>query len=277
MFQRNLLLLLSALMCSVGTSFAADDVAQSYALPESLLFNGKPVPPYCFSQMDEQDVIFVNCDLMEGLQIMDDADAMHDDGRDGVVSASYRNVEFDSYGGFDHYKYLGSSNGLDYVLYVSSGGGSGVFSSVLGLKRDGDVLNIADVMGVGDRCNGGDTGTSKVTAEGVIVVTNITPYDLISLPYEDGTPYVEAYQEIDACAVCCVGEVSVLNGQIIQVDISEVYTTPSYSASQNPDGMQACLDKLIKAQQDQGQVSLSLDAVNAFVKKFETQCVMSKE
>lgn len=43
------------------------------------------------------------------------------------------------------------------------------------------------------------------------------------------------------------------------------------------DGMQACLDKLIKAQQDQGQVSLSLDAVNAFVKKFETQCVMSKE
>lgn len=56
---------------------------------------------------------------------------------------------------YSYYKYLGKVEDMYVIWWRGSGGGSGQFSAVLGVKKKGDTIQLKKEWGGGDRCNGG--------------------------------------------------------------------------------------------------------------------------
>ena len=96
-----------------------------------------------------------------------------------------------------------------------SGGGSGVFSSLVTGKLDtsNDWLTDIHSFGFGDRCNGGLAETHLATNGRLRATANMTPWDIMmsplgDLPFEDqwtigAQRFGAAFNEAPGCAICC--------------------------------------------------------------------------
>jgi len=102
------------------------------------------------------------------------------------------------------------------ALHVyDSGGGSGVFSSLITGKFDAsnDRLTGIHSFGFGDRCNGGLVETHLAANGRLRVTANMTPWDIMMSPlgdlsFEDqwsigAARYGAAFNETPGCASCC--------------------------------------------------------------------------
>ena len=80
---------------------------------------------------------------------------------------------------FDSYEVV-ARQGERYVLStLSSGGGTGLFSTLMIVRRDRDQLTTERLFpGMGDRCNGGFAG-AELHGNRLQWSTNITPYEVI--------------------------------------------------------------------------------------------------
>lgn len=175
---------------------------------EALLADGKPVDPLCFAPYllgagQEDDIALTGC----GAGYV--ADNTHYAGIEGYIGTGFTDAaDPDARGmrpAFIAYRVVGPvAGGATAITLTGSGGGTGVFSTLFTARQEGDVLKIEDFYAGGDRCNGGLTGAA--VADGTLTYdVNITPYDFLMLGGAGEPAGIAAYDDMDACAACCMG------------------------------------------------------------------------
>ena len=162
-----LVLLLSCQTASAGTW-----VTQS---PESAFtYRGKPVDPRCVGAlMPMERGLPKSADLSRctgpGKATRDGNDFwIEEPDPDAIMGTP-----------FDSYEVLARNGSRFIVSMLSSGGGSGRFSSIVLVRREGDTLNAERFFTeIGDRCNGGIAG-AHVSGNRLFWSVNVTPYDVL--------------------------------------------------------------------------------------------------
>ena len=177
-------------------------------------------------------------------------------------------------GGYFYYHYVGQSGGIDVISLESSGGGSGHFTELIGVRHSGHFIRLAKRYAGGDRCNGG-ISDEKVSNGKLTFDRAITPYDFIELARLSQS--VEAYKDLEASAASCIG-VSHMTGDDAH------WTGVSLTESDWPDRdgwtdqfrYQACFNKLYRSTVSGGSGVLDRKRVATFAQAFITRCVQHR-
>jgi len=107
-------------------------------------------------------------------------------------------------GGYFYYSYIGRSGEMDILSLQSSGGGSGHFTQLVGVRHSGHLVRwVKDIAG-GDRCNGSISGET-ISKGSLSFDQAITPYDLIALAAPE--EHLKAYHDLEDSAASCIGSV----------------------------------------------------------------------
>lgn len=124
---------------------------------------------------------------------------------DDAVEIDGARVSFDDdEPGWDVY-YVHDRVGSRFLISVAqSGGGSGIFSTVIVAEIRDNQLVPTLVTGEGDRCNGGLAGDPRFDGDAVLVPRSLTPYDLVALSTRD-VSHIEPYADLESSAASCMG------------------------------------------------------------------------
>jgi len=251
-----------AILAWIVSPLAADAATQN--IPPSLYqVDGKPVPSSCLAGLsrdgDQDKVDLTHCG---------DPSVKPKTQPDGMVGYD------DPKGGYFYYRYLGKADGLDVLYMEYSGGGTGHFTALIGITRNGQTLAPKHVYAGGDRCNGGLSDAAL--ANGRLTFNQaITPYDLIALGDPGSKP--EAYKDLEASASSCIGQSHMVgddkhwtgvalddDGRTDQKGWTEQYR------------YQSCFNMLYRETFAQHRTELDRDGVKAFAASFAKRCMQPK-
>lgn len=256
--------------------------------PASMMYYGTPIDPMCFAQMgnseEVQEIIQLDqCD--NGAFVVEEYffDKPYSRG------AAYRDADDEEPMGIARpyvmYEIVPPQDmSSDEVLIqiTWSGGGTGQFSSLFKMKRDGDTLRVIRPYGGGDRCNNG-VHHYKIDESGAVVYgLNATPYDLVAMggdPERAVMQSLPAYDVLDACAACCYGTLNYNEGRFYGVSLSEnlaeTLASRNYSAeAQEEQSKQLCLDKMLgDLLASSPQRDFADHEWAAFIAEFEADCL----
>lgn len=234
--------------------------------PRLYRVNGRPVPVSCLEALTnpEGDPGKVVIDLRNcgDPKLKPKAQA------DGWVG--YDNPD----GGYFYYSYVGQSGGIDILSLYSSGGGTGQFTQLVGVKHSGHFIRLARDYAGGDRCNGGVSG-AKVSNGKLTFDQAITPYDLINLarPKEE----LEAYKDLEASAASCIGVIHMTGDDRRWTGVSLTEKDwPDQSGWTEDYRYQACFNKLYRETISSGHAELDRIGVVTFAQAFAKRCVQSR-
>ena len=256
--------------------------AQSAPLPQTLMWQNRPVDPSCISQLAENDQETPNgvvdlsiCTKHEDITINPD-DLPFKDTENGY-GYSYRSNEYDQGDGFPEYigyKYIGEANGLIIISVNWSGGGTGHFSQGLGLQRQGDTLQIIKQYQGGDRCNGG-INDMKVENNKVLTENSITAADMLTLLPNLNPHNLKHFENLEDCAICCIGSARYVDGQLTAFINDEGSSTDENARprkkNKSPYTNQDCFDDLLSKMPVRTQ--LSVEQIKDFMNNFNRVCV----
>jgi len=175
-------------------------------------------------------------------------------------------------GGYFVYSYVGQSGGMDILSFQNSGGGTGHFTQLVGVRHSGYLISwVKDIAG-GDRCNGGISG--ETISKGVLSFDQaITPYDLIELapPQE----HLKAYHDLEDSAASCIGTVHRVGDDAhwTSVNLTE-HDWLDQKGWTDQYTYQACFNELYRGAVSARHVDLSHQAVMMFTQAFATHCVL---
>jgi hypothetical protein len=248
-----------AISILIASVLAAGAATQKIA-PSLYRVDGKPVPSSCLAALADSPAI--------NLAHCGDPSMKPKSLPTGFVGYD------DPQGGYFYYKYLGLADGLDILFMQSSGGGTGQFTSLVGILRNGQTLVHKKDYAGGDRCNGGVSNAAL--ANGRLTFDQaVTPYDLIVL----GDPGVklQAYKDLEASASSCIADSHMTNG-------SEHWTgvTLTERGLKDEQGWteqyryQSCFNTLYRETVAQGRAELDRNGVKAFAMNFIKRCVRPK-
>ena len=240
----------------------------------ALVINGQTVDPMCFIQRseDEENPSYptANCDLKD--YIADPSDSPIDK---QFISTNYYYVDPEmpeqKFPGFVGYKYLGEYRGLKAVQTLENGGGTGTFTALQLLKPEKDgTLSIKQTLAGGDRCNGG-IANAFMDGGTLVYDINLTPFDFFTVA-ESNPKGLKAYDDIDACAICCYGHLRYVNGKPDSVSllpdaIQRIQTVPEEEQT-----MQSCFDEVFRRKVEAGETTISLKEMKKFVGDFNGTC-----
>lgn len=204
-----------------SSTFAAE-------LPDTLKYHGKPIEPLCFKDTmisgPEPDLKACNDPkLKESVEIIPEEAS-----KDGSIGYSFKYRDEDRYP-YVYYRYIGSHEGRDVILLNVSGGGTGQFSFVLGLKRKGDKLIADKDYASGDRCNGGINDVTIADGK-VIIDESVTLSDLYGLAEIQPPDGLKPSAILDGSPRGCFGQVQKEDGKFITyTPTKELYYSNSYN------------------------------------------------
>ena len=175
--------------------------------------------------------------------------------------------------GYSYYRFFNAGDKHYWVYTINNGGGTGEFTSIYLVKRiDANKLHVDTITG-GDRCN---SGVQDVTEKDnkLSYTVNLTAYDVTQLAKKP-LKNVQAYDDLAACAVCCVAKASFeidpkLNGTFKYVEMEKV---AAESELPEQGKYQACFNKLTMDYMKKDQLKLEQSALDTFVDKFRDTCV----
>lgn len=255
------ILMMLALSSSIVASFAQAAVPK--VSPGLYRVDGRPVPVSCLASLAAMEGNTRKAPI--DLRTCGNPNPKPTTQADGSVG--YDTPD----GGYFYYHYLGQSRGVDILLLQSSGGGSGQFTELVGVKSGGHFVRwVRDYAG-GDRCNGGITN-EKVLNGRLRFDQAITPYDLIKLAQAEGR--LEAYKDLEASAASCIGVSHMIDG-----DVGWTGVTLTEKDWRDREGWteryryQACFNKLYREAVLRGHSALDRGAVVAFGQAFTRRCV----
>ncbi|EKV32050.1 hypothetical protein C882_3114 [Caenispirillum salinarum AK4] len=226
---------------AVLTVSAPPSALAAEAVPAALMHDGAPLDPLCFeSWIDAPSVDVTTCGTADYIVPVErgvNADA-------GWHGYTYRLADLPedaAMRGWVAWRYLGETDAGHVVETYHHGGGTGHFTGVQTVRRDGDRLHLVETHMGGDRCNGG-VAAAAVAGGAVAGSVNITPYDLLALALgEQGVPF-EAYDDIASCAICCVGTATFVGDDLAWVTLDP--PEEGFAGTGETDTPQACLDAL---------------------------------
>lgn len=197
-------------------------------------------------------------------------------GRESAEWLAVDDVSDDALGAWFAYRPLGSlGDGRRFVEIAWSGGGTGIFSEVVEVRRSAGgsggpaTITAMSVFGGGDRCNGGISG-ARLDGETLLVQQRATPAGLIAAG--DRNLDVFRYGLYD-CAICCAGSVDHRlsldggGGGVAQATITDTLAAEDEAA----DSAQACFDRLVKGRGRLPQ-TLTAAALAELTKAFVAAC-----
>lgn len=243
---------------------AAAPAMAAEPLPADLMHKCEPLDPLCFDSWADSSVVDVaTCGQSDHIVPLEPAP----NAVSGWHGYTYRLSDIPEDApirGWIAWRYLGETAAGQVVETYHHGGGTGQFTGVQTVRREGDRLRLVAFHAGGDRCNGG-IATAAVAGGVVASALHITPYDLLSLALgEDGVPF-EAYDDIAACAICCIGTATFVGD-----DLAWVMLSPPEDglAAEEGDGHQACFDSLLR----DSQRNLNAQELEQLGQKFLVQC-----
>lgn len=266
----------------------------SSAFPPELLLNGQPIDPLCFEKSNSMesgmgDIALQNC--ADGFVVKEYFSKGPYDR--GAVFTYEGDEDFAGMGTpYMQYRYAGidenmtiipakEADGRFPVLLNWSGGGTGHFSNLLWLKREGNVLKPLQGVTGGDRCNGGVVEALMNKDGQLQYAVNITPYDMVMLGGDAERPFmqsVKAFEDLDACAACCTGTAHFtgdeFTGVKLQDGLKDYLSGRDYADPVPPEQeKQACFDRLLVLQAESGQMEFTPDNWETFIREVEHVCL----
>jgi hypothetical protein len=251
-------------------------------------YNSAPIDPLCIDALvnlaDDapSSIDLQTCGQGAGSEIH--TGALSTDA-DGYYTDTYKDTQQNVQASFGSYKVVGSHGNTFLLLTRSSGGGTGIFESLLLVAKDtGNTLSLVrNISGVGDRCNGGGL-TAALSADGsaVDLSSNVTAFDIVTLGTGEGVTddTIQKYQDLDASAAGCYGTSSyqymldsgdmAFQSLKLDADASALDTDPAYAAL-HP--VQSCFNKLFTQYIAKGMGTLAQPGLALFAQEFESECM----
>jgi hypothetical protein len=255
--------------------------------PAELTMNGEPLQPLCIMQVIEDFGRFPegvrvripteNCE--NGMRLEPSpAPSIQNNQFTFTQNFSYAEDTEDSFHmrpPFAEYRVMGPYDGGTAIEWIWSGGGTGVFSSILILKQtpDGGVDILRALYG-GDRCNGG-IQESTLTPDGTLETQlSITPYDYLWLGKPKGFE-VHSGVDLASCAACCAGTALYIDEDFFGVNIEglEESWVLQDTGGDYPQIQLACFKQLIQDRAAKGLTFLGPALLEAFQNEFDAKCL----
>lgn len=250
-------------------------------LPMELMYRGKPIDPLCLFEIEHRiGVVDLSvCGLGNKKKSILGRNKQ-------LISQGFVGYDYsmqvggtDRFRGYSYYKSLGTFRDSVIVQTINNSGGTGAFSFLNIVQRDGNRIKIS-VLNGGDRCNGSivdlqrqGTGDNEYLVYGV----QLTPYDVLMLT-KDNPFKLKAYDDLSACALCCVGTAvfqrhigaDFSQEKLLYVDVS---TYLQNIASSSPQHYQACFDRLLSKYGKKNNGKLDAQQLLLFTHEFNAQCL----
>lgn len=246
-------------------------------LPKELMHQNQPINSTCFFNLSEKNPTV-------------ELDKCYSELKNKKVTKQDKKLIDQGYVGFDYdwsfdpkspasqcysyYKYLGRSDGSSVIFTLNNGGGTGQFSSLSLVKRDGASIKVKNYDG-GDRCNGGLFDVKNENQK-IIYKVNLTPYDLLTFKSDAKMKKIKAYKDIDACAACCVASATYsrdLNhfdkATLLAINL-KAGSVANYAEDES---IQACFNDVFINYTKNGKQQLNEQQLKKFTQDFHARCM----
>ena len=251
--------------------------AVPYNLPEDLLYLSKPIDSLCFFQPEttSDKITLTQCGLIKEKSLIktDNAALI----KQGFIGFDWQNSNASNPShGYSYYKPLKAGQHQYWIYTVNNSGGNGEFTAVNSVTRTGPkTLQLKSIM-AGDRCNGGIQDVQAKNQQ-LIFSVNLTPYDLIRLGRRD-TQDLQAYDDLAACAVCCVAKAfyavdAALKPKLTYVALNANLDKPAEMSQQGH--FQACFNQLIASYSVKHQTRLLPSQLKKLADEFTARCLVA--
>jgi hypothetical protein len=266
----------------VSTENAVSGVISDQAmLLQNFSYSSKPINPNCLTDfvdfVDEAPapVDVSGCALVEKGASYDQASLTYKYPSDTDNSAYFPDA-------YIQYKPMAQKNNT-FVLHVtSSGGGSGQFSSLITVEKQGDTLAYKMTIASGDRCNGGTVGTMVTPAGFVAYGKYVTPFNILSLGVPNALAgKIGAYRGLEDSAGSCFAvenhTYDIVTGQDLfkNIDLGTNIIEDQKDWTENIK-YQSCFNKLYNSYIESKKNVLNETQIKEFDALFIKQCVDEK-
>ena len=244
-----------SILAAVVWTFAA--AAQS---DQPWLIDGKPIPLACFNTLRTYD---------SSRNTPVDLTKCQTGTPSGTIANGPTGFKDTDDSGYFHYTYLGEKDGLAVLFVDSSGGGTGHFSELWGLKRASNIVQLAQTYAAGDRCNG-SVSNARLVGGNLRYDISITPFDLIDMG-DKGSRLV-AYQDLEAAALSCVAVVHMRNDKLEGVTLTEkaLEDTPGWTGQYR---YQSCFNRFYRDAVTRKETEMDAGRLSVFAHGFVQTCV----
>ncbi|PWY56770.1 hypothetical protein DGG96_05010 [Legionella qingyii] len=244
------------------------------AVPADFMFHDKPIDALCFFNMEGTVIDLNQCGLAKEKYVMKGQNSKLI--ANGYIGYDWQDPEFsDSSQGYSYYKFFNAGERTYWLYTVNSGGGTGHFTAIHRVKRkNADILDLETLAG-GDRCNGGLQDVSEVNNH-LIFSQNLTAYDLVALS-KGADPSVKAYDDLAACAICCVAKAyyNVDSNAQLKLDYIDLGTIADTKEMPDQGALQSCFNQLFISYVAAGNTKLKQNMLDEFAAKFNQTCKKS--
>lgn len=200
-------LLFSSCLLIVNTVYAQNYSGESF--PKDFKYQNKPIDPLCIDKLSLDQTArasSVNVDECSKHRNIVEEGVNDDLIRKGYIGYEYSyNLPGATEKGTTYYKYLGKVDDAHVIYAMQNTGGSGFFTSILWIKRQGNNLRLLKEIAGGNRCNGGIDPSITLKDKKVTYKASVTPFGVMAM---SGVmqPNIQSIDDLTDCAVCCVGD-----------------------------------------------------------------------
>jgi hypothetical protein len=254
-------------------------VSMAYAsVPEDLMQHSKPIDALCFFNMEGNSttINLNNCGRSKYKYVIKGHNAILS--KKGFIGYDWQDPSLKgATQGYSYYKIFNVGNHRFWIYTVNSGGGTGEFTAIqLVERKNANTLGTQAIIG-GDRCNGGLQHVSEKNHQ-LTYSVNLTAYDLMGLA-QNHNPSLKAYDDLAACAVCCVAKAVYTVGVDSKPQLQHIVLGNFKNTEEMPSQgkRQACFNTLLASYTKSGKMHFKQNTLNAFVNKFNQTCNSIKE
>jgi hypothetical protein len=154
------------------------------------------------------------------------------------------------------------------VIKIVSGntGGSGRFSGIYFMRRDGDNLQLLEEMGGGDRCNNGIEGNVRYVDGKLLYTQALTAADFYDA---ENITNDKKLNDLEYCAICCKASANLEDRKITS------YTLRADLLDDKQEGLskeQACFEKQLSTLVKGDQTIVPQQEMHQFLLKTAQKC-----
>lgn len=252
MFKLNQITLVMAALCYSSLSFAA------------FTYQGQPISPGCISQLvdiynePKSEVSLQKCHAKNTAMV---------NVKDDLVTTRTDSEQLEP---FTSYQIIGQSGDKYLLVLTEWGGGSGVFTTIVWLRKTNTHLVFVKTLSMGDRCNG---GVEKVGAWQYSV--NLTPAAVLD-SFGKTKLKIKPYDVLSASASSCVAKaIYTFNPKVAKAKLDKmILVDEAQDVSAQADmPYQACFNQLFNGYVVSGNRELNQGGVDYFIAEFTRKCI----
>lgn len=272
MLKKTLLIAATIVTSITNFGYVCSSIPKN--IPTDLTYLGKPIDALCFFVSESPIINLQKCGIInQRYKIKRINNHLQ---KKGFIGFDWENPDTNFHAeGYSYYQYFPAKDHSYWIYSINNGGGSGEFTTIYQVKRrDATTLSIKSLIG-GDRCNGGLSNVKDINHH-LIMDINLTPHDLIAID-PGSTKHIKAYEDLAACAICCVAKARLeLNNDdqlimkyVVFNEIANVNELPKQGT------YQACFNQLFIASLKNHKDHFTQAEVKHFAEKFVKVCVIN--